>query len=550
MVLESNKKTRNSSRQTINIAIGVPIVFVLPKVVEVVPKDEILEKLPFEHKSEEINIQKSDLLIELETFAELNKDSFCLVNNENLEGGKHGYNDSMYQHLKTTCEMFECNNMHSTINSSQNTKEEESGLMNMIPTNSYFIKDLDILDSKRQGLNEAFYIAEIGELFKKFKNFKTLLPRVQPFYAVKSNNNKVMLKTLEFLGTNFDCASAEEIRQVLAMGISPERIIYANPCKMEEHISFAYENNVNCMTFDNVDELVKIKENHHNSSLLLRIRVDDSMSSCPFGLKFGVSSGDTKALLLKAHELGTNIVGVSFHVGSGCGDPNAYLYALKQAREVFDEANEIGFNMQIIDIGGGFPGHEAKGAIKFEKFADAINEGLSKYFSSPEIKIIAEPGRYFSSSFFSLVTTITSKREVLKSDGTKSFMYYINDGVYGSFNCLIFDHMELPSPMYGIYDESSKKFTFSDREKLAPLYKCSIWGPTCDSMDVLSKSVDYPELKIGDRLFFSNMGAYTLAAATCFNGFAPPKVFYHYSNVNFESKEQQKRFFIRMNQEE
>jgi len=167
-----------------------------------------------------------------------------------------------------------------------------------------------------------------------------------------------------------------------------------------------------------------------------------------------------------------------------------------------------------------------------------------------EVKIIAEPGRYFCSSLLTLVTQVTSKRSVKKPppESAKSFMYYINDGIYGSFNCLIFDHVPVPTPIFGVYNES--KGTYEYVENDGPQYECSLWGPTCDSMDVMSKSIELPELNIGDRMVFKNMGAYTLAPATSFNGFNPPTVYYLYTTISFDSKEQQKRYLLRINQED
>lgn len=54
--------------------------------------------------------------------------------------------------------------------------------------------------------------------------------------------------------------------------------------------------------------------------------------------------------------------------------------------------------------------------------------------------IIAEPGRYYVSSAYTLATTIHSKREVFREGALQSIMYFINDGVYGSFNCNLYDH--------------------------------------------------------------------------------------------------------------
>jgi len=335
------------------------------------------------------------------------------------------------------------------------------------------------------------------------------------------------------LGIGFDCASMDEIKTMINFGVSPTKIIYANPCKQPNHIKFAYENGIRMMTFDNKDELFKIKDNHPTAQLVIRIHVDDSKSVCQLGSKFGVRIGNTKALLEQAKKLQLNVIGVSFHVGSGCSDAIAYATALKRASEVFAEAKELGIDMTLLDIGGGFPGLSGSNngvMIQFEEIAEVIRNSMDEYFpqckeESCPITLIAEPGRFFASSAFSLCANITSKRTIDISETEKSFMYYVNDGVYGSFNCLIFDHAVLPYPKFMIKNPSTGHLELKAL-KNSVNYNSSLWGPTCDSMDCLTKNIELPELNVGDWLIFENMGAYTLVAASKFNGMKKPKVFY------------------------
>jgi ornithine decarboxylase len=374
---------------------------------------------------------------------------------------------------------------------------------------------------------DPFFVVDLNSISNQFEKWRYKLPRFTPFYAVKCNNNPGVLKTLVSLGASFDCASMEEIKTMLDYGVSPRQIIYANPCKSPNYIKFAAQNGINRMTFDNSDELFKIKDNHPKAELVIRIHVDDSKSICQLGVKFGVRLGSTKQLLELAMKLGLNVIGVSFHVGSGCTDSSAYADAIKRAKDVFDEAKEIGFEFNLLDIGGGFPGLAGNYVkIEFEEIANVINNAYDKYFNGAKhIELIAEPGRFFTSSSFTLVTNITSRRPIESGDG-KSYMYYLNDGVYGSFNCLIFDHAHLPYPKF-VTRNSSGQFTFTTSEELkTAVYESSIWGPTCDSMDCLSQSIKMPELNVEDWMVFENMGAYTLVASSRFNGMNNPKVYY------------------------
>jgi ornithine decarboxylase len=259
---------------------------------------------------------------------------------------------------------------------------------------------------------DAFFVADLGEISRQHHQFKSLLPRVEPFYAVKCNPDKRILQRLAYLGANFDCASQAEIQMVLDLGVDPSRIIYANPCKQASHLRYAYEHGVKMMTFDNVDELQKIKQYAPSAQLVIRILTDDSKSICKLGAKFGVSQKTVPVLLETAAALEMNVIGVSFHVGSGCYDAQSYGDAVELASKVFDVAQNYGYKFTLLDIGGGFPGRNASG-IKFSAIAEVVRTAIEKLFPvSKNIRIIAEPGRYYASSAFTLVTNVTARRAV------------------------------------------------------------------------------------------------------------------------------------------
>jgi ornithine decarboxylase len=256
------------------------------------------------------------------------------------------------------------------------------------------------------------------------------------------------------------------------------------------------------MTFDNADELHKIKDCYPEADLVLRILTDDSASLCRFSAKYGASLNDAKALLELAKDLGLNIVGVSFHVGSGASDPNAFGKAVKDARSVFDQAAELGYDLKLLDVGGGFVDET------FEMFAGDLNDALEEHFP-PHVRVIGEPGRYYASNAFTLATNVIARRRVAADHkGDEGYMLYLNDGVYGNFSNIIFDHQH-PIPQ-----------VLSSAAGGGKLVEYSIWGPTCDGIDVITDRVFLPGvLDIGDWLYFENMGAYTKCSATKFNGF-------------------------------
>ena len=410
------------------------------------------------------------------------------------------------------------------------------------------------------------------DICNKHINWITKLPRVEPHYAVKCNTDSILLKILAFLGAGFDCASKNEIQTILDLGVAPHRIIFANPCKQASFIKYANKVGVDMMTFDNENELYKIKQHHPNAKCVLRIITDDKNAVCRFSMKFGADMESSLRLIELAYELNLDLCGISFHVGSGQMSPEAFSESIKNARELFDYARDkFGIRMYLLDLGGGFPGSSDSNDL-FDKISKEINKSLDEYFSLEEfenlnflndednrLKIIAEPGRYYACSAFTLCVNVIAKRvmnqnEKQKSeenenldkkllqnnrhpslaiqttnkttyiqssssiDHHKSIMYYINDGVYASFNCLFYDHSEC----YPIL--------LKDNLENASLFKSSIWGPTCDGLDLVCKELYLPELETNEFLAFKDMGAYTISGAVAFNGIPLPKSVYTVSS--------------------
>lgn len=379
----------------------------------------------------------------------------------------------------------------------------------------------------REDKHDAFFVGDMGDIVSKYRTWISQLPRVEPFYAVKCNDDPAVLAVLAQLGTGFDCASKAEIQKVMDLNVAASRIIYANPCKQTSYIQYAARHGVEMMTFDNETELHKVKANHPNAKMVVRILPPVSNKcQAPLGMKFGCHPKQVPHLLKVAKELDVDVIGVSFHVGSGCYDASAFSAAVASARTVFDMADKEGFKFDFLDIGGGFPG-QTNAKLTFKEIVDVLRPALDLYFpESMNVRIIAEPGRYFVASAFTLAVNVIARRAVSDDNGVASdevdgtvsdpmYMYYVNDGVYGSFNCILYDHMSVEASLV-------------DPDKMAdePTFKCSIWGPTCDGLDRIVEECYLPCLETSDWLLFKNMGAYTMCAASCFNGMPKPKCYY------------------------
>lgn len=381
-------------------------------------------------------------------------------------------------------------------------------------------KEKDIIDIIRDFLSSSnhpdtgFFIVDLSKVTDQYYRWLQNLPRVKPFYAVKSNPNPMILKLLALLGAGFDCASRGEISMVMELldkDSITDRVIFANPVKIDAHLSYARSVDVDTVTADSKEELVKIGHLHPSANVVLRLKVNDEGSVCRLNARFGLSMSEIQSMLDVADNLGIKIIGVSFHVGSGCSRTSAFRDAIALAKEVFNLAEAKGCKMSFLDLGGGFLGTES--IPTFEEFAEEINTSLAEFFPMevfPDLIIIAEPGRYFCASSHTLVLNIIGRKKIITEDdkGSKatSFTYTLNDGIYGSLNCIKFDHAR---PVLKPFNE-----------RTGITYKCTVYGPTCDSMDIVSnEDCHLPELAVGECVYIESAGAYTTAAASQFNGF-------------------------------
>lgn len=354
---------------------------------------------------------------------------------------------------------------------------------------------------------ESFYIVDIADVVQRYKDWIAKIPRVTPYYAMKCNPDPTVIKTLASLNAGFDCASEQEIKDVLVHGVPASRIVFANPTKLPSHIKFSKKVNVDRLTVDSEAELVKTKELFPEAKIVIRIRCDAENSEVCLGMKFGCSPDEEAIRLIQlTKHLGLTLHGLSFHVGSPCGEVDAYGRGIAVCKRLIAVAKSIGVHIKLIDIGGGFPGELD---TQLDSFASVINEAIKDL--DPGIEIISEPGRYFATSAFTLASYLHSKRLTFFK-GKEIRMYHVNCGVYTSFiEELLKLKARIPIPL----EKPASDETFLS----------SVWGPTCDSLDCILKCVMLPEVEIGNWLIWRDMGAYTIALCSSFNGFKPPKVF-------------------------
>ena len=340
------------------------------------------------------------------------------------------------------------------------------------------------------------FIINRAKLAENLQRFRQMLPRVEPFYAVKSNPHIGILKVFARMGSSFDVASRGEMESLFKLGVKPNRMLFANTAKKPEVIRFAISKGIRMMTFDSEYELNKMAQIAPGAQVLARIKVPNVGSVVELSVKFGVEPSDAIPLLTKAHKLGLKPVGISFHVGSQCVNPENYIEALELASIIIRDAKLKQLSLEMLDIGGGFPiTHFDNETDYFANTAKTINGEINRLFES-NTRIIAEPGRALCGPACTLVMTVIGK----SIRGNKHW-YYLDDGVYGALSGIVYDHC---------------KYQYQVMKK-GPTQISTLAGPTCDGFDVISNTEELPELEIGDLVYIDNIGAYSTATATDFN---------------------------------
>ena len=332
------------------------------------------------------------------------------------------------------------------------------------------------------------------------KLWTSLLPHVKPHYAVKANNDPVLLKWLHDAGAAFDCASPREMHQVIRAGAQATDIIYAHPCKSPAEIRAAGRLRVQTTVVDSPEEVEKLRAAGWKGDTLIRLLVPDEGSAQPFSKKFGAPLAWVPEIAERLKDACIPLRGWSFHVGSVCGDASQYRKAISVCAEASALVEK---HAEIVDIGGGFVADPEQ----FGEAAAALTEGRTLFPTTT--RWIGEPGRFFAAPAATLRLQVNGVKRGLQ-EGT--CRYTLDESIYGALSNIPFDGFRFAFRLLSAENR--------------PLVKATIYGRTCDSADLIAENVEIPELRVGDWLRVDNMGAYTIVSGSEFNGFKKPRRIY------------------------
>ena len=358
-----------------------------------------------------------------------------------------------------------------------------------------------VREAVQDGYQKPFLLIDSSIVREKARRFAAAMPRVRPHYAVKANPDPRVLRALIGEDAGFEIASISELDLLLGLGVPAAEVFYSNPLKSRDYIAYAASRGVEWFVIDSADELKKVHAIKPDAKLYLRIDTPNIGSDWPLGGKFGAHTAETREIIALAVRTKADLTGVAFHVGSQCRNPENWRVGIEKARTVFDLMLKAGLNPRLLNIGGGFPVRHVKPIPSIEVIGEVVNRALEAF--PPEVKVIAEPGRYMVSDAGYFVCRVIGTA----TRGGKRWMH-------------------LDAGLFGGIIETTEGLKYKIRtDRSGPDVPWNVAGPTCDSIDVVMRDELLPsDIEEGDYVYLKNAGAYTTAYASNFNGFPLPEV--------------------------
>jgi ornithine decarboxylase len=335
----------------------------------------------------------------------------------------------------------------------------------------------------------------------KYGEFRANFGRAGVYYAVKSNPHPAIITLLKGLGCDFEISSLGELERLLSVGIPSQRITIGNPVKDPSLVRLAHQSKIDLTAFDSHSEIEKLASLAPGTRVGVRLTVPNDGSEWPLTKKFGVEADEAVELLVQAKKRGLRPVGIFFHVGSQCTLASTWAKAIEKSWSVWQRAAQRGVELQMLNLGGGFPATYLKPVPSVAEIARVVHDSLAAFFPK-DIDISIAPGRGLVGEAGVLAATVMAKAA---RDGEQ--WLYLDVGVFNGLMEAVggIKYRIVPSK-----NGTARKWVLS--------------GPTCDSFDVISNEVELPDLDVGDRVYITSAGAYTTAYASQFDGFPIPAI--------------------------
>jgi ornithine decarboxylase len=365
------------------------------------------------------------------------------------------------------------------------------------------------LDSLLHTVPTPGLVVDFAHISHNYQQFEQHFPGGSLYYAMKANASQDIVQLVVNRGGGLEIASLAELEKSLRAGADGARIICSNPIKNPIFLQRMHEAGVYAVVVDSTFEVEKVAEYMPGARVYVRLAVDNTGSVLPLDGKFGVDAALALELCERARLRGLHPIGLSFHVGSQCLSVGNWAKAIAACGAVWAEAIDRGFSFSFLDIGGGFPAgnYRDSNIPTIAEIGAVVTAAVAEYIPhTPDLLLVLEPGRGLAGEAGVLVTTVVGK--ALRGSGE---WLYLDAGV---FNGLMETYEGFPPVVRLMAEDAAER----------PLARYTLAGPSCDSADVVARNLAMPEVHIGDRLVFLDVGAYTNEYAVAFNGFPIPQV--------------------------
>jgi diaminopimelate decarboxylase len=376
------------------------------------------------------------------------------------------------------------------------------------------------IDSLAKKFGTPLYVYSQATLTRRFEELDRAMAPVEHLvcFAMKSNSNQSVLRTLANLGAGFDIVSGGELQRVIAAGGDPRKCVFAGVGKTEAEIAFALTKNVYSFNVESEPELQRINKVAARLKKVAPVAVrlnpnvdaktHAKITTGTYENKFGIAFEDIAGVYARAAKLkNLRLRGLQMHIGSQLTDVRPFELAVKKVVPLVQQL-KAKHGIEFFSIGGGVGivyepalasgaadwwGKDGKNILTPQKYAAKLLPLLQPL----GLKILMEPGRYISGNAGILVTRV----EYVKRTGKKNFVI-----VDGAMNDLI------RPAFYDAYHE------------IVPLIKkggatipSDVVGPVCESGDYFCKDRPLPKVGEGDHLALLSAGAYGFVMASNYN---------------------------------
>lgn len=340
-------------------------------------------------------------------------------------------------------------------------------------------------------------------------------------YASKAFSTTAMYKIAAQENACIDIVSCGELFTALNAGFDLKNAYFHGNNKLYSELELAISNGIGTIVVDNYDEIDTVdalaKEKGVIQNVLVRTNpgveahthtfIQTATVDSKFG--FNIGSGDaTQAIKKVIEKKNIRFKGIHYHIGSQIFDTNAFRLAVNIGTDyIVTLKNELGIEVDELNIGGGFGVHYVEGDPKYSveeycNYLKVIIEALNQNIETKKIKkptLVIEPGRSIVAESGITLYTVGTTKEV---SGVIKYVYI--DGGMGD---------NIRPALY----QAEYEAILANRAGESPIETVSIAGKYCESSDIIIKGIKLPKAERGDILAVFSTGAYNYSMASNYN---------------------------------